>query len=40
VLALCDQRFLIEWQRPDGRVLPPTDAADTSYLGDPAVTGC
>ena len=39
VLVLCDQRFLVEWEGPDGQVLPAPEAAETSVLGDPAVTG-
>jgi hypothetical protein len=39
VLALTDQRFLVEWVGPDGRVLPELQAAETSFLGDPARTG-
>jgi len=33
LLAVCDQRFLLAWVGPDGQVLPPEDAADTSLMG-------
>jgi hypothetical protein len=37
VLSLYDQRFRVEWEGPDGQIVPPMDSADTSFLGDPAV---
>ena len=36
VLALTDQRFLIAWEGPDGRVLPEPEAAETSFMAGPA----
>jgi hypothetical protein len=39
VLSLCDQGFRVEWEGPDGQVVPPPDAAETSFPGDPQVTG-
>jgi pSer/pThr/pTyr-binding forkhead associated (FHA) protein len=32
VLALTDQRFAVEWEGPDGRVLPESEAAETSFM--------
>ena len=39
VLSLYDQRFRVEWEGPDGQVVPPPGGAETSLLGDRAVTG-
>jgi hypothetical protein len=39
VLALTDQRFLVEWAGPDGRTLPEEEAGETEVLGRPDQTG-
>jgi hypothetical protein len=36
LLARTDQRFVVEWEGPGGRVLPEAKAAETSVITGPA----
>lgn len=38
-LDVCDQRFVLTWIGPDGRVLPAGEAPETWHLGGPATPG-
>ena len=39
VLSLCDQQYWVEWQGPDGQVVPSVEAAQTLLMGSAVVAG-